>query len=162
MTEINKLLDLARQKRKENQKFIKRLKTRKPKDLDTVTRNLHEKAFERINCLDCANCCKSLGPRIVQKDIGRISKFLNLKPDDFIGRYLRMDEDGDFVFNSLPCPFLGADNYCSVYDVRPKACAEYPHTDRRKIHQILDVTFRNTLTCPAVYEIVEGLKKHYG
>jgi len=158
---LQKYLDLALQKKQENQKFIKTLKVKKPKDLDEVTRNFHEAAFNHINCLDCANCCKTLGPRLVQKDIDRISKFLKLKTDVFIAKYLRIDEDQDYVFKSMPCPFLDDDNYCMVYDVRPKACAEYPHTNQRKIHKILDLTLMNTLTCPAVFEIVEGLNRHY-
>ncbi|MCB2221274.1 MAG: YkgJ family cysteine cluster protein [Bacteroidetes bacterium] len=161
MDRLQKNIELAQKKKQENQKFIKRLKAKKPRDLDEVTLRLHETAFSHINCLDCARCCKVLGPRITLKDIDRIAKFLNMKPDGFIHKYLRIDEDRDYVFQSMPCPFLREDNYCSVYEVRPKACAEYPHTDRRKIHQILDLTFKNSLTCPAVYEIVEGLKEQY-
>ena len=161
MIQPERLSDLAKNNKRENQKIIERLKARKPKGLDKVTNHLHREAFSHINCLDCANCCKTLGPRIVQKDIDRISKFLNLKPDELIAQYLRIDEDGDHVFKSMPCPFLADDNNCLVYEVRPKACADYPHTDRRKIHQILDLTLKNTHTCPAVFEIVENLKKHY-
>jgi Fe-S-cluster containining protein len=161
MEELQKLLDLARQKKSENQKFLQRLKARKPGNLDEITHQLHDEAFQHIDCLDCANCCKSLGPRIVQKDINRISKFLNLKPAEFIEKYLRLDEDGDYVFKSMPCPFLATDHYCMIYKVRPKACATYPHTDQRKIHQILDLVWKNTLTCPAVAEIVEKMKVPY-
>ena len=53
---------------------------------------------------------------------------------------------------------LGGDNLCSIYDVRPKACREFPHTDRKKIHQINHLTIKNTLTCPAAYLFVEKLK----
>ncbi len=82
-----------------------------------------------------------------------------MKPGDFIDAYLRVDEEDDYVLKSAPCPFLGADNHCSVYDDRPKACREYPHTDRKKMVQIMDLTYKNTLVCPAVFEIVERLKK---
>ena len=53
---------------------------------------------------------------------------------------------------------LGGDNLCSIYDVRPKACREFPHTDRKKIHQINHLTIKNTLTCPAAYLFVEKLR----
>ncbi|MCB0807144.1 MAG: YkgJ family cysteine cluster protein [Bacteroidales bacterium] len=161
MIEPEKLLEQAKLKFSENRKFVARLKSRKPKDLDETTHQLHFDAFHKINCLDCGNCCKTLGPRIVEKDIDRISKSLHLRPNEFIKKFLRVDEDGDYVFKSMPCPFLGADNYCSVYEVRPKACAGYPHTDQRKIHQILDLTLKNTKTCPAVFEIIENLKDNY-
>ncbi|MCB0822344.1 MAG: YkgJ family cysteine cluster protein [Bacteroidales bacterium] len=152
----------ANKKLKENKTFLARLKSKKPGNLDRIVSDLHTEAFNRINCLDCGNCCRTLGPRILQKDIDRIAKFLGLKPDGLIANYLRIDEDGDYVFKSMPCPFLGEDNYCFIYEVRPKACAEYPHTNRRKFHQIIDLTLKNTETCPAVYEIIEGLKENYG
>ena len=152
----------ANKKLKENKTFLARLKSKKPGNLDRIVSDLHTEAFNRINCLDCGNCCRTLGPRILQKDIDRIAKFLGLKPDGLIANYLRIDEDGDYVFKSMPCPFLGEDNYCFIYEVRPKACAKYPHTNRRKFHQIIDLTLKNTETCPAVYEIIEGLKENYG
>jgi uncharacterized protein len=161
MIDIERLAGMAKMKEGENRKFFSRLKARVPKDLDGMVHHLHDEAFSKINCLDCANCCKSLGPGIMTKDIERISKFLNLKKETFTKTYLKIDEDGDFVFQNMPCPFLLSENCCSIYDVRPKACAEYPHTDRRKFHQLLNLTLKNTFTCPAVYEIVEGLKKNY-
>jgi len=159
--DIEKFQNQAKYLEDENRKFISRLRSKKPRDLDRVTHDLHHKVFSQLDCLNCANCCKTLGPRLIQKDIERISKYLNLKAESFKLQYLRIDEDGDYVFKSMPCPFLGEDNYCSVYSFRPKACAEYPHTDRRKFHQILDLTLRNTKVCPAVLEIVKELKKEY-
>lgn len=161
MIDLTKLSDLAKKQHNANKKLVSCLKSKKPRDLDAEAGKLHDQAFTYINCLECGNCCRTLGPRILQKDIDRIAKFLGLKPDGLVAKYLRIDEDSDYVFKSMPCPFLGEDNYCSIYEVRPKACAEYPHTDRRKIHQILDLTLKNTHTCPAVFEIMEGLKKKY-
>lgn len=136
-----------------------RLKKAKPNTLDEHFHTLHEEVFEEINCLDCANCCKTTSPIFKTKDIERLAAHLRLKPIQFSDKYLRVDEDSDYVLKSSPCPFLGADNYCSVYDYRPEACREYPHTDRRKMHQVLDLAYKNTLICPAVQEIVERLKK---
>jgi Fe-S-cluster containining protein len=87
---------------------------------------------------------------------------MKLKPGDFIGKYLRIDEDDDYVLQSSPCAFLDDHNYCSIYEVRPKACREYPHTDRKKMVQIMDLTFKNTSVCPAVLQMVERLKKICG
>src|SRR6202451_3067840 len=77
---------------------------------------LHEEAFNKIDCLQCANCCKNYSPRFKTPDIKRISKHLKMKEGDFIETYLRVDEDGDYVAKSKPCPFLGSDNYCGIYD----------------------------------------------
>ena len=157
----NQLKGLAGQVKKENQKFFKRLKARPPKDLDPVTHDLHEEVFAEIDCLECANCCKTTGPLLTDKDIERLSAHERMKPGEFTERFLRLDEDGDYVFKTMPCRYLGKDNYCSIYDIRPKACREYPHTDRRKQYQILDITRKNVAVCPAVYRIVERLKVHY-
>jgi len=161
MINPERLAEMAGLKENQNRKFFMRLKARIPKDLDETVRELHDNAFQQINCLDCANCCKHLGPRIMDRDIERISKFLKLKKDKFIKTFLKIDEDGDYIFQNMPCPFLLPDNYCSVYEVRPKACEEYPHTNRRKFHQLFLITIKNTYTCPAAFDIVEGLKKKY-
>ncbi len=150
---------LVKNDAKANKAFFEKIKKNKPKDLDEKFHVLHRKAFEQFNCLDCANCCSGISPIILQEDIDRIAKYLKIKSGEFIQKYLYMDEDGDFVFQQTPCPFLGKDNYCSIYESRPKACSEYPHTDRRKMIQILDLTHKNCEVCPVVYEIVEELKK---
>lgn len=81
-----------------------------------------------------------------------------MKPAVFIDTYLRIDEDRDFVFKEMPCPFLEKDNMCRIYDVRPKACREYPHTDRKKFHQLLDLSLKNSYVCPAVTDILQELR----
>lgn len=138
--------------------YYKKNKSRLDK-MDSIVHELHEKAFEKINCLDCANCCRTLGPAITDKDIDKIAKFLRMKPSVVVDSYLRIDEDGDYVFKSMPCPFLMSDNYCSIYEARPKACREYPHTDRKKFAQIYKLTVKNTETCPAAYEVLTDLMK---
>ena len=35
---------------------------------------LHEQAFAKIDCLECARCCKNYSPRFKTPDIKRISK----------------------------------------------------------------------------------------
>jgi uncharacterized protein len=143
----------------ENKKFLSGLKKKDPRNVDDVFHRVHDDVFETTDCLQCANCCKTTSPIFYQTDIDRVAKALRMKPGDFVTTYLRIDEDGDFVLKSSPCPFLDPDNYCRVYEDRPKACREYPHTDRKKMVQIMDLTHRNTLVCPAVFEMVERLKK---
>lgn len=146
-------------KSKENQQFFKHLKKIKPKVLDKLIHPLHEEVFACTDCLECANCCTTTGPLFTDKDISRIAKYLKIKPSKFTEKYLRIDEDRDYVLQTLPCVFLGEDNYCSIYDVRPKACREFPHTDRIKQHQLLKLTQKNIEVCPAVFSIIEKLKK---
>lgn len=156
---LKELPGKAKDKQKENKKFFSKLKKRPPKDLDVKMQQMHEEEFARTNCLNCANCCKTTGPLFTNKDIERISKFLKLKPQQFIDQYLRVDEDKDYVLQNVPCAFLGHDNYCLIYDVRPKACREYPHTDRKDVHKISNLTIKNTAICPAAFHIVEEMKR---
>lgn len=144
--------------RAETTSFVNKLKTKKPKNLDDVVHGLHDEAFTKFNCLDCANCCKTIGPRLIDKDIERLAKHLKMKVSDFSSKYVLTDEDGDFVFKEHPCPFLLPDNYCMVYENRPKACREYPHTDRKRFYQILELSYKNCETCPVVFEIFEEMK----
>ncbi len=157
---LEELPKLAKDTHIVNKKFFKKLKKHPPKDLDYVMQDLHEEEFENTDCLTCANCCKTTSPIFTDKDIERIAKFFKMKQPKFISEYLRIDEDGFYVLQSSPCTFLAADNYCMIYDVRPKACREYPHTNRRKFQNILDITLNNVEICPAVYNIVNQMKKN--
>ena len=157
--ELRILPQKAAQKAPENRRFFKNLSKKPPRHLDGLMLELHAEEFERTDCLKCGNCCRTAGPLFTDQDIRRISRHLRLKPGEFTAQYLRLDEDGDHVLQQLPCPFLGQDNYCSIYEVRPKACREYPHTDRRKFHQIHGLTMKNMAICPAAFRIVEALKE---
>jgi len=157
--QINHLPKLAKDKHKENKTFFTKLKKKPPKQLDYVMQELHDAEFKRTDCLNCANCCKTTGPLFTAKDIQRIAKSFRMKAQQFTETYLRLDEENDYVLQSVPCIFLGADNYCSIYEVRPKACREFPHTDRKKFQQISNLTLKNTEICPAAYNIVEEMKK---
>ena len=80
---------------------------------------------------------------------------------EFERHYLRKDEDSDLVLKQTPCTFLSDDNSCSIYDYRPQACKEYPHTDRKRIISILDLTLRNVEICPAVADIAVQLPEKF-
>lgn len=156
---LKELEKLAKDKHNESKKFFDKLKKKTPKNLDYVMEELHQAEFKKTNCLECANCCKTTGPLFTTADIERIAKYLRLKPQQFIEQYLRIDEDKDFVLQKVPCTFLDADNTCFIYDVRPKACREFPHTDRKKFQQISHLTLKNVAICPAAFNIVEEMKK---
>ena len=149
----------AAAKKAEHKKFLLSLKNRDPRAVDKAFHQVHEEVFEELDCLSCGNCCKTTSPIFYQTDIERVSRALGIRPGDFVEKYLKVDEDKDFVLKSAPCPFLDTDNHCKVYEDRPKACREYPHTNRKKMVQIMDLTAKNTQVCPAVFEMVERLKK---
>jgi Fe-S-cluster containining protein len=119
--------------------------------------DLHEEAFSKINCLDCAACCKNYSPRFKTPDLKRIAKHLKMKEGDFIEKYLTLDVEGDYVVRSKPCPFLGSDNYCGIYEVRPSDCARFPYTDEDVIIKRQQLTLKNSSFCPIVYFVLEKL-----
>lgn len=141
-----------------SRKILQQLKKVNPQKLDKLMVDLHTKEFEKIDCLECANCCKKISPAIFYSDIRRMASSLKTKVSDFIDKYLVEDKDCVYVFKKTPCPFLDENNYCIVYNSRPKACREYPHTNRKRFYQILDLTARNSKVCPAVFNIIQELK----
>jgi hypothetical protein len=145
-------------RQKEYRRFLEKA-DRKPERNRILDRlpALHEEAFEKIDCLQCANCCKNYSPRFKTPDIKRISRHLKMRESDFIAAYLRLDEEGDYVVRSTPCPFLGADNYCSIYEVRPSDCERFPYTDEDVLVKRATLTQKNSTFCPIVYYVLEKL-----
>lgn len=118
---------------------------------------LHDEAVSKIDCLQCANCCKNYSPRFKTPDIKRISRHLKMRESDFIEKYLVVDEEGDFVANTKPCPFLGTDNFCSIYEERPSDCRRFPYTDEDVIIKRKELTLKNSSFCPITYYVLEKL-----
>lgn len=148
-----------KQHKKTVKKAVQKWGKQKDAELDSVIRTAHDEAFSCIDCLQCANCCKTTGPLFTNRDIERIAKHLKLRQAEFVEHYLRLDEEGDYVLKQVPCAFLGPDNYCSIYSVRPKACAEYPHTDMNNQKKIAHLTLKNGSICPAVAKILVEVAK---
>ena len=145
---------IATEHQKSYRDFLKRAD--KSKTLSKLPA-LHEEAFSKIDCLQCANCCKNYSPRFKMPDIKRISKRLRMKETAFIDTYLTMDSDGDYVVTTHPCPFLGEDNYCGIYEDRPRDCERYPYTDEDVLLKQPNLTLKNATCCPAVFHVMERL-----
>jgi len=157
---LEQLPKLAKEAKKESLKYFANVKKRVPRNFDYVVQEIHDAEFKKTDCLDCGNCCRTTSPIFTEKDTERIAKHLKMKVAAFNDQYLERDEDDFMVLKTAPCSFFDAsDNSCFIYDVRPKACAEYPHTNRKKFINISDLTVANTAVCPAAYAIVETLKK---
>lgn len=123
---------------------------------------LHEEAFEKIDCLQCANCCKNYSPRFKNPDIKRIAKVLRMKEGEFVSKYLVLDKDDDYVLRQTPCPFLAEDNTCNIYEDRPSDCARYPYTDEDVIIKRVPLTLKNSTVCPITHHVLERLKEKLG
>ena len=145
----------------ENYQFLRSMKFRDYGfEPDELAGELHRQAFQIVDCTRCANCCKTTETKFDEEDVARIAGHLNLSVNDFIETYLeRAPEDPPYKTRQTPCPFLGEDNRCTIYDVRPVVCREYPHTDKEGLVFRTIGVANNTLVCPAVFWIVEQMKQ---
>lgn len=157
--DIQAILQQAKAEKETYQKWIKKAAKANKRLLDDQFHSTHTAVFKKMDCLTCANCCKTTSPIFRDVDIKRIAKRLRVSERQLIDSYLKMDDENDYVLQSSPCTFLGDDNKCSIYEDRPLACREYPHTDRKNMHQILPLTRKNMEVCPAVAKIVEEVCK---
>ncbi len=148
----------------ENYEFLRSMKCRDYGfDPDDLADQLHEKAFQIVDCTRCTNCCKTLDIVFSDEDIERIAGHLDMKIDEFIQMYLELDDDDrPYIVRAKPCSFLGEDGRCTIYNVRPTVCREYPHTDKDGFTFRTIGVANNALVCPAVYWIVEEMKKRSG
>ena len=114
----------------------------------------HEAAFTRIDCLTCANCCKTTSPIFKERDIVRIAKHLGMKVADF-SLYLQRDEDGDWILQSAPCASGGGDKCLQDLHERPQACRNFRTPIARTWR--FCITEQNAHLCPAVSSVVQSI-----
>jgi Fe-S-cluster containining protein len=155
-----KILERARSRKKQVKQLLDKLQKLPVKEVDWLFHVEHEAVFEEIDCLKCANCCKTTGPLFTQKDIERIAQHKKMSPSAFIDQYMHIDEDKDYALKRTPCIFLDEQNYCSIYSIKPKACGEFPHTNRKNMKEISQLTFNNAMVCPAVSKILDRIEEH--
>lgn len=146
-------------KKKGLKKFLKKLDKIVPENLDTLVQEVDKSVWEDIDCLECANCCKTMTPTYKRADITRIAKHFDMKPKEFKDKWLYKDDNGDWMNRSTPCQFLGKDNKCSIYTIRPEDCAGFPHHEKKDFDLYNDTYTQNITSCPATFELVNRLKK---
>jgi Fe-S-cluster containining protein len=140
--------------------FLRRLKfTDEPSATDKLAAGLHQQAFQIIDCTRCANCCRTMSVRLNRADIERIAGRLGMNPAEFTEKYLQPSDVEELEIASKPCPFLGANDRCTIYEFRPDCCREYPHTDKQDFATRTHLHSGNALICPAVFWIVEQMRK---
>ena len=140
--------------------FLQKLDNIVPVDMPELVAEKDAEVWSHTNCLECANCCKTMTPTYNREDISRISAHVGMKPKAFIAKWLHQDpENGDWVNNEVPCQFLQADNKCGIYEVRPLDCAEFPHHNKKPFDDYNETFIGNVTRCPATYELIERLKK---
>jgi Fe-S-cluster containining protein len=156
--DIEKFRVLAARRRKKLSVFLTQLDDLVPDDIHEIVAREDAEVWKEVDCTQCANCCKTMTPTFTKKDIDRISAHLRMNAKDFKEKWLKKEDAGDWVNTTQPCQFL-VDNKCSIYEVRPADCAEFPHHNKKPF-DLYNETFKNNLIhCPATLNLISRLKK---
>ncbi|HVZ55536.1 MAG TPA: YkgJ family cysteine cluster protein [Chitinophagaceae bacterium] len=142
-------------------RFLSRLEKHPPARLDAMTTAVEKEVWEEVDCLTCANCCKTMTPTYTPGDIRRIAAHFRMTPDQFRAKWLtRERSSGDWMNKSTPCQFLNLENNkCSIYAIRPVDCAGFPHLPKRRMVDYMHVHKQNLEYCPATYKMVEKIRQ---
>lgn len=141
-------------------RFLSKLERNTPKGLDKTTAVIEKEVWQEVDCLACANCCKTMTPTFNAADLKRISAHFGQTVDEFAAKWLKRERGGDrdWMNKTEPCQFLNLkDNKCSIYAIRPADCAEFPHFPK-KMKDFIHVHKQNVEYCPATYKLVEKMK----
>ena len=140
-------------------RFLTKLEKNPPKSLDALVEVIDKDVWSETNCLVCSNCCREMTPTYTFQDIKRIAAQLGMTMKQFKEKWLVQDaKTGEWMNSSRPCQFLNRnDNKCSIYEVRPADCAEFPHLTKKKMTDYIHVHKQNVEYCPATFKMVEKL-----
>lgn len=94
----------------------------------------YERDGLQFECTRCGRCCKRPGFVLVTNDEAeRIAERIfgtdaaTVAAQQGLWRRLISEEGWTVdVAPGTPCPLLGADDRCSVHDIKPSQCAQYP------------------------------------
>lgn len=150
----------AARKKKQLSAFLRKLGKSKKRGIRQLAEATDKEVWKEVACLDCANCCKKMTPTYTKKDINRIASHFNMSYQQFFDKWLKYDTNKDIINKTSPCQFLGKDRKCSIYEIRPQDCAEFPHFVRKDfMFQVQEKTYTNNLSyCPATLVFVEKLQ----
>ena len=139
--------------------FLSKLLRTQPRGLDKMAEVIEKEVWAEIDCLSCANCCKSMTPTFTKKDIDRISAHFDQTPSEFKEKWLEKDRKGDWMNVKRPCQFLDKKTHmCSIYEIRPSDCAGFPHLSKKRMIDYIHVHKQNIEYCPATYSMVEKMQ----
>lgn len=149
----------ARHRKRSMRSFLTKLEKNPPRGLDKMTTAVEKEVWKEVDCLTCANCCKTMSPTYTTGDIKRIAAHLDMKVDEFKKKWLYKERStGDWLNKQQPCQFLNLkDNKCSIYAVRPLDCSGFPHLPKKRMVDYMHVHKQNVEYCPATYKMVEKM-----
>ena len=142
-------------------RYLGKIEKNPPRNLDKIAEQIDAEVWKEIDCLSCANCCKSMTPTFTKTDVKRISAHLGFTPAAFTEKWLTYDKKaGDWMNKQQPCQFLyKTTHFCGIYEVRPADCAGFPHLKKKKMTDYIHVHQQNIEYCPATYRMVEKMQE---
>ncbi len=150
----------AQRNRRRLRAFLQKLDEIVPEDFQPLVDATDTAVWQETDCTTCAHCCKAMTPTYNAADLRRIARHFGVTVAALQAQWLRKDADnGDWVNRETPCPFLQADDRCSIYAIRPLDCAEFPHHNKKPFDAWNDTFIGNVDKCPATFELVHRLEK---
>ena len=105
-----------------------------------------------LKCQRCGKCCTGVlfetGALLFPFEVEKLAIKLGISKHQFKDRYTYTQEDKRFL--KLPCPFY-KDGDCSVYEVRPIVCREFPLNQLVPKNGKMEMTVN--MDCPAGKEL---------
>ena len=160
-TDLARVKELAEQKKEENRAFRDHIKDCdiEPEEIDAIVYRLDAYVASKIDCRQCANCCRELPAAMDHEDVARLARAEGVTPEQFERRHLeKTDDPGRFLTRRRPCPFLEG-KLCRHYDVRPESCREFPFLHKPDFTTRSMMALWNLPYCPIVYNVYELLKQ---
>jgi Fe-S-cluster containining protein len=161
ITDLVQIKRLGEQKRDENLRLRKHMKTRRFVERRFIA--IAAETEEAIDCRECGNCCRVATAAVTERDVLKLAKHLRIKPSEFVRDYTTPDEEEGMILKrdeQTGCVFLDG-NLCSVYEARPASCDSFPHLTKSsagslaaRMWQMVD----RAVYCPIVYNTLESWK----
>ena len=149
----------GRQKRKSLVASIKKWLKKKPRGIQPIVNEAAKETWKEISCKQCGNCCRDMTPTWKKSDIKRVAAHVGITPKQFYDKWLYTDDSGDVMNTGTPCQFLNKKtNLCTIYEIRPHDCKEFPHFHRKDFVQEIDFYGDNIPRCPATLLLVEKIE----
>lgn len=160
LTDLVQIRRLGEQKRPENERLRRHLKTYRYVERRLV--KIGQEIQDQIDCTQCANCCRVATTQLLERDVERMAKFLGTTEGRFLRDYTMKDDEGRLCLKwtkEAGCIFLSG-NECTIYEGRPTSCQNFPHITKgegpvsTRMWQFID----RACYCPIIYNTLEAWK----
>ena len=161
VTDLTEVLRLGTAKAQENLAFRRYLSARH--SADTPFQILASEVHQRIDCTNCANCCRHSIVPVNPPEIQNIARHLGATPEAVACLYTVPDPDAPasrLLLNSgEACVFLDG-SLCMIYEARPKTCRDFPHVavGTHSLGSRPSSLARWAALCPIIFNALERYK----